>query len=118
MSALSDAKRFLWLAGVETGDDPVQLLKDLVVEVERAGFNAALASTNIKQSARIGELETELREVRKKLTANIEYLQSQLDADRQMKRISQLETQLKEARAQTAAFRRVVVQKSSTDSKP
>lgn len=119
MSALADAKRFLWLYGVAiVDDDPVELLRAMVAHVDKIGFNAQLLSENNQLKRRVVELETELKETRKKLMANIEHLQAQLTADHQHRRIQTLETQLKEERGKTAAFRRALVQGKSVDSKP
>lgn len=118
MSALTDAERFLWLLGIETEEDPVELLRALVVYAKTysPNFTMQAASNHVKLQVRIAELETELRESKKKAAAHIELLEVQLDQDHQHKRIQDLETRLKEAKAQTAAFRRAVVSGSQAGS--
>jgi hypothetical protein len=60
MSALEDAKRLLHLDGLVTADDPLDLLKRIVVEYHPR-FNEQLVRENRLYKERIDELERQLQ---------------------------------------------------------
>lgn len=65
MSAFLDAKRFLYLdgVGIVTDDDCRTLLKQLVEQLDRYGFNDKLYRENLKLRGHITNIEAQLSEV-------------------------------------------------------
>lgn len=111
MSALDDARRFFWLEGVVTADDPVEILKRAVDEhklVPKIGVEP-----RVKLESKIAELEAQLKQANERTRAvehkNVQ-LEEQLKSDRMMQRIRSLEAELKKANERTRLVEHQLVQ--------
>jgi len=98
MSALSDAKRFLWLGGV-VDDDPIDHLKAVIDEAER-GFIPRSPTMTTQLQSKIAELQSRLdqeHELRREAEIKLAQLADDMKGDRLFRRVQQLESELKRA---------------------
>lgn len=102
MSALDDAKRFLWLGPEISTDDPIEILKNIVDEYAR--LPKIGVDSRVRLESKIAELEAQVKQANDRTRAvehrNVQ-LEEQLKSDRLWKRIQELETQLKKANERT-----------------
>lgn len=110
MSAIDDAKRFLWLGPGLSIDDPVEILKSIVDDLARL---PKLAVPNrVSYESRIAELEAQLRQANERTRAveheNVK-LEEQMKSDRLWKRIRELEAEVKKANDRTRLVEHALV---------
>lgn len=118
MSILDDAKRFLWLG---SGEDPTELLRELVACLERVQPSIQRDLVRRTQlESRIAELETKLKEANARTRAvehlNVQ-LEEQLKGEYLFQRVQQLEGDLKKANERTRFVEHELVQVGSRKSK-
>ncbi len=99
MSALSDAKRYLWLEGLVTDEQPIDHLKAVVSEC-----SVRQPSLKTQLESRIAELEAKLKEANDRTRAvehqNVQ-LEEQLKGNRLFQRVKDLEFEVKKANERT-----------------
>lgn len=117
MSAFEDAKRYLYLEGVVTADDPLDLLRRLVVEIQsqKTPITSWAATERTKLEQRVSELEAEVKRANDR-TRTVEHanvqLEEQLKGDRLFRRVQVLEAEVKKANERTRLVEHQLVQKS------
>ena len=98
MSAVSDAKRFLWLDSSNTEETALGHLKAVVAELERRGVSTKCEPMRTQLEARIVDLESRLAQSHERArTAEIELAKAKdaMKNDHLYRRVQQLETELK-----------------------